>query len=166
MTVFLFQELIVSSDFQEQTRHTRNYASDPEVTVQVESSVVARDNMDESIPSTNSVKNLMELSSPDDEKVVTRALTPGMRKIKLLDPKGNPTQLHPPKKLKTKITSEALLSATCQLRKKRSKISRKELLSRSAPPKSGGKQQRHSGVLRNQPFTKTESLAGEVKVVS
>ena len=165
MTVFLFQELIVSSDFQEQTRHTRNYASDPEVTVQVESSVVARDNMDESIPSTNSVKNLMELSSPDDEKVVTRALTPGMRKIKLLDPKGNPTQLHPSKKLKTKITSEALLSATaCQ--KKRSKISRKVLLSRSAPPKSGGKQQRHSGVLRNQPFTKNENLAGEVKVVS
>ncbi|XP_059435515.1 DUF724 domain-containing protein 7-like isoform X3 [Corylus avellana] len=158
------QELIVSSDFQEQTRDTCNNASNPEVTVQVESSVVAKDNMDESIPPTNSVKNLMEQSSPDDEKVVTRALTPGTRKIKLLNPKGNPTELHPPKKLKTTMTSEALLSATaCQLRKKRSKISRK-VLSRSAPPKSGGKQQRHSGVLGNQPFTKNESLARKVKV--
>lgn len=166
MIGFLFQELIVSSDFQEQNRDTRNNASNPEVTVQVESSVVARDDMDESIPPTNSVKNLMEQSSPDDEKIVTRALTPGTRKIKLLNPKGNPTQLPPSKKSKTTMTSEALLSDTAyQPTKKRTKISRK-VLSRSAPPKSGGKQQRHSGVLGNQPFTKNESLASKVKVVS
>lgn len=169
MTGFLFQELIVASDFQEQLRHASNNASNPEVTVQVESSVVARDNMDESTPlSTNSVKNLMEQSSPDDGKVATRALTPSMRKIKLLNPKGNATELNPSKKLKTTITSEALLSTTaCQLRKKRSKISTKVLF-RSVPPKSGGKQQRLSGILgnQNQPLTKTESLVRRVKVVS
>jgi hypothetical protein len=167
MTGFLFQELIVTSDFQEQMRHPCNNASNPEVTVQVESYVVARDDMDESTPlSTNSLKNLMEQPSPNDGKVVTRALAPSTRKIKLRNLKDNATQIHHSKKLKTMITSEALLSATpCQLRKKRSKISRK-LLSRSAPPKSGGKQQRHLGVLGNQPFTTTESPIRKVKVVS
>jgi len=159
------QELLLASDLQEQMRHPCNNASNLEVTVQAESYVIARDNMDESTPLfTNSLKNLMEQSSPNDGTVVTCALAPSMRKIKLPNPKGNATQIHPSKKLKTTITSEALLSAsTCQLRKKRSKISRK-VLSRSAPPNSGGKQQRHSGVLGNQPFTTTESLIRRGKV--
>lgn len=154
-------------DIQDQMRNACKNTRNPEVTVQVESLGVPKDVMDGRTPaSTNSVKNLMDQSNPDDSKVVSYALTPSMKKMKLSTASCNSMESYPLKKFKIRNTAKDALSATaCQLRKNCSKPSKK-VLSGSTNPSSRGKQPRDLDIDGNQPFAKVEGLVGEPKFVS
>lgn len=155
----LFQEVLLTPDIQEHLRHAKT-TSNPEATVQVESSSVIKDDMDNKTPLfANSVKNLIEHSSPGDEKEARYALMQSMMKMKLPTPDGNSTDSHPSKRSITrKTTGEMLVAAASQLRKERNKIST-EVPSRLGTPNSGAKT-RHSEVDGNKP-----SAAGAMEAV-
>ncbi|KAF5455429.1 hypothetical protein F2P56_025003 [Juglans regia] len=147
-----YQEVLLAPDIQEHLRHAKT-TSNPEGTVQVESSGVTKDDMGNKTPlSANSLKNLIELSSPGDEKEAQYTSTQSMKKMKLpTTPHGNSTDSHPSKKLITRRTAgEMLFAAECQLRKQRKKIST-EAVSRLDTANSGGKKTRHSEVDGNKP---------------
>lgn len=148
----LFQEVLLAPDIQEHLRHAKT-TSNPEGTVQVESSGGTKDDMGNETPlSANSIKNLIELSSPGDEKEAQYTLTQSTKKMKLpTTPQGNSTDSHPSKKLITRKTAgEMLFAAECKLRKQRKKIST-EAVSRLDTANSGGKKTRHSEVDGNKP---------------
>ncbi|KAG6704193.1 hypothetical protein I3842_07G123500 [Carya illinoinensis] len=147
-----YQEVLLAPDIQEHLRHAKT-TSNPEGTVQVESSGGTKDDMGNETPlSANSIKNLIELSSPGDEKEAQYTLTQSTKKMKLpTTPQGNSTDSHPSKKLITRKTAgEMLFAAECKLRKQRKKIST-EAVSRLDTANSGGKKTRHSEVDGNKP---------------
>ncbi|KAG2697731.1 hypothetical protein I3760_07G119100 [Carya illinoinensis] len=147
-----YQEVLLAPDIQEHLRHAKTTIN-PEGTVQVESSGGTKDDMGNKTPlSANSIKNLIELSSPGDEKEAQYTLTQSTKKMKLpTTPQGNSTDSHPSKKLITRKTAgEMLFAAECKLRKQRKKIST-EAVSRLDTANSGGKKTRHSEVDGNKP---------------
>ncbi|KAH9786896.1 DUF724 domain-containing protein 7 [Citrus sinensis] len=94
------QEILVTSDYQEQLEHAHNDSNNPEVAQRLESSGSVKDKSEEQTACLTNVKNQMEdQSTPMHEDSAAYALSPSKKKIKVTSSNGTAERSRPIKQL-------------------------------------------------------------------
>ncbi|KAK9281144.1 hypothetical protein L1049_004038 [Liquidambar formosana] len=134
------QEVIITSNHQEQLGQACNNSNDTEMATVLEMSGASKNSTEEKTTrSTNSRKSQIEKSSPCSEKSHSYVATSSKKKIKHVDHSSDGSLSRPSKKLKEGIAAEAPLPLTaCQSRTIPFETSTKEALAGSATPTTGG----------------------------